>query len=79
MRHASIERGVVRLIVPATAHEVVAPLVRCLASHASVLGERLPRAAWEALPAVTDRLSRGVRAAFDPHQILNPGLLAPMA
>lgn len=79
VRHASIERGVVRLILPATAHEVVAPLVRGLASHASVLGERLPRAAWEALPAVTDRLSRGVRAAFDPHQILNPGLLAPMA
>jgi hypothetical protein len=39
--------------------------------------ERLPRALWSALAPTPagDRLSRGVRAAFDPHRLLNPGIL----
>jgi len=37
----------------------------------------LPSAVWPSLAptAVADRLSRGVRAAFDPYWLLNPGIL----
>lgn len=80
LRHASVERGVVRLVVPAGAGGAVVPLVRTLAARWSVVGERLPPAAWDALPApASDPLSTGVRAAFDPHHILNPGLHSPTA
>ena len=40
--------------------------------------ERLPATLWPALAPTRrrrDRLSRGVRAAFDPHRLLNPGHL----
>lgn len=79
-RHASVERGIARLIIPAGAGDAVAPLIRTLAARSSVVGERLPPAAWDALPApASDHLSKGVRAAFDPHHILNPGLHSPTA
>lgn len=79
-RQASVERGILRLVIPAAAGGAVAPLVRLLATQGTVLGERLPSAAWDALPPpASDRLSKGVRAAFDPRHILNPGLLAPTA
>ena len=39
--------------------------------------ERLPTTLWSSLApsAVNDRLSRGIRAAFDPHRLLNTGIL----
>jgi hypothetical protein len=39
--------------------------------------ERLPSSLWLILsPGVTsDALSQGVHAAFDPHGVLNPGIL----
>jgi hypothetical protein len=38
--------------------------------------ERLPAHVWPRVPSeVRDRISRGVREAFDPHYILNPGIL----
>jgi FAD/FMN-containing dehydrogenase len=39
--------------------------------------ERLPAPLWPVLAPsrATDRLSTGVRAAFDPHHLLNPGIL----
>lgn len=78
--HASIDRGVARVVIPAAASADVAPLVRAMSRAWRVIGERLPLPAWDALPPrTTDRLSQGVRVAFDPQQILNPGLLAPMA
>jgi FAD/FMN-containing dehydrogenase len=43
---------------------------------ARVIGEVLPDAAWRVLPAPSgDRLSRGIKRAFDPHDVLNPGIL----
>jgi hypothetical protein len=52
---------------------------------ASVLGvsydgtrifERLPAALWPSLapPAVRGRIERGLKTAFDPHNVLNPGI-----
>lgn len=39
--------------------------------------EKLPANLWESLApsAVSDPLSRGIRKAYDPHNLLNPGLL----
>jgi glycolate oxidase FAD binding subunit len=57
-------------------------VVRCIGSAAipkglgTVIGERLPAAAWHALgqgPA-SDLLSRDLKAAFDPSRLLNPGI-----
>ena len=72
-RLALAGRGIVRVTLPATAP--VAEVVRALRALGAVVGERLPPAAWALVPAPEDRLSRGVRDAFDPCAILNPGIL----
>ena len=91
MLHATVGRGVVRCIIPHAAIDAAAPAVplQSLEAHPIVreLGirpaagarifERLPAPLWPVLapsPA-NDRLSRGVRAAYDPHRILNAGIL----
>jgi glycolate oxidase FAD binding subunit len=74
-RHASVERGVVRLTIPRDADATVHTFLPALASRCAVVGERLPADAWAHLPAAhADRLSRGVQRAFDPSSLLNPGL-----
>ncbi|MFL5582277.1 MAG: FAD-binding oxidoreductase [Gemmatimonadaceae bacterium] len=87
LAHATVGRGVVR--VAARIHEhnarVEADPERDEAIRGAfsvprgrhVVYERLPAALWPELApsAVSDRLSRGVRDAFDPHRILNPGIL----
>jgi hypothetical protein len=82
--HASLERGVVRAIIPATD---TGTLARVLHTEGRPSGgrtfegrriaERLPARLWSAEPApgVTDRLARRVRVAFDPWHLLNPGIL----
>jgi FAD/FMN-containing dehydrogenase len=42
-----------------------------------VIFERLPSEVWSAVSpsVVSDELSQGVKRAFDPHNILNPGIL----
>jgi glycolate oxidase FAD binding subunit len=44
---------------------------------ASVIFEKLPAEVWPVVsPSVTsDALSRGIKKAYDPHNILNPGIL----
>jgi len=75
-RHASVERGTVRAVLPAAQAGRAAAIVAALSAHARVAGERLPGEAWDRLPAATgDRLSVGVRRAFDPSRLLNPGIL----
>ncbi|MDE3214863.1 MAG: FAD-binding protein [Gemmatimonadota bacterium] len=72
-------RGVVRCAVPraaapALAHALARP------AGGTLVAETLPADAWAAMPCmVDDRLSRGVRAAFDPARILNPGILGEAA
>ncbi len=73
--HATIERGVVRLVAPPVDAIAMAQVVAVLTGAGSVVGERLPPEGWALLPSPNDRLSTGVRRAFDPHFRLNPGIL----
>ena len=75
MVHATPLRGVVRCIGPGT------PNVASLAACGTVIGERLPAAAWATIDGnrrdtgTVDRLARDLRATFDPARVLNPGIL----
>ena len=77
--HATVLRASIRVVLP---HNDGAPsdgaleILRAGARETRIF-ERLPAAHWASLApgAVNDRLSRGVRAAFDPHRLLNPGIL----
>jgi len=77
--HASVLRSSARVVLP---HNEGAPpdaalqLLRGTIRDTRIF-ERLPAALWPVLAPsrATDRLSRGVRAAFDPHRLLNPGIL----
>jgi glycolate dehydrogenase FAD-binding subunit len=80
MAHATVGRGIVRVIVPRTD---VAALERALwATRVDArIFERLPASLWPTLaPSPTaDRLSRRVKDSFDPHHLLNPGILGEEA
>jgi FAD/FMN-containing dehydrogenase len=56
-------------------------IIGTLRVDASLVAERLPAALWASLvpPAATDDLSRGIRAAFDPDHLMNPGILGELA
>jgi glycolate oxidase FAD binding subunit len=81
--HATIARGIVRCILPATTSEEIAALrgmMKELHAPGSRIAERLPHALWDELPsAVGDALSSDVRRTFDPDRVLNPGILGPTA
>jgi glycolate oxidase FAD binding subunit len=77
--HASVLRSSVRVVLP---HNDGAPSEGALeilraGTRETRVFERLPARLWASLApsAVNARLSRGVRAAFDPHRLLNPGSL----
>ncbi len=82
--HASLERGVVRAIIPAADTGALARILRTedrpsggRMFEGRRIAERLPARLWSAEPApgAADRLARRVRIAFDPWHILNPGIL----
>ncbi|MEP7380261.1 MAG: FAD-binding oxidoreductase [Gemmatimonadota bacterium] len=76
LRHASVERGVARCVMPDSIDGTLSAQVAALASRWTVVGEQLPPEAWTCLrTSATDRLSDGVRTAFDPGALLNPGLM----
>ncbi|HUQ45976.1 MAG TPA: FAD-binding protein [Gemmatimonadaceae bacterium] len=84
--HASLQRGVVRCILPirGAGEEEQARLrgiVIALQLLATSVLERLPAPLWPALVPATaaDRLSLGVRNAFDPDRLFNPGILGELA
>ena len=79
MRTAVSRDPVARVILPhanGTLPDGVADLLRPAPANTRIF-ERLPASLWPSLApsAVVDRLSRGVRSAFDPHRLLNPGIL----
>jgi glycolate oxidase FAD binding subunit len=77
--HASVLRSVARVYVPHVNGALADSAVGALRSESrdTRIFERLPAALWPTLAptAVSDRLSRGVRSAFDPYRVLNPGIL----
>jgi len=84
LAHASVLRAVARVILPHAGEELPDGALVALRAGArqTRVFERLPPSLWPSLApsAVSDRLSLGVRAAFDPHRILNPGILGePLA
>ena len=77
--HASPGRGVVRCVLPTDAPELREAVGAALALpfDGTRIVERLPAALWpdRAAEPVRDGLARGVRRAYDPQGILNPGIL----
>jgi glycolate oxidase FAD binding subunit len=81
-RHASVLRGIIRCLVPAPAgsdralYDELAALMRPVES-ARLIPERLGPDAWSRLAPspVGDPISRRVKQAFDPANVLNPGIL----
>lgn len=79
--HAAVGRGIVRCVHDASAPASIAPWLEHIAhTEGTHIFERLPAERWSSVPArVNDPLSRAVRAAFDPHRILNCGILGDVA
>ena len=74
--HATVARGVVRCVLGAGEAGALDRLLAALPSEVTCIPERLPAAAWARFaPTSGDRLSRGVRDAFDPDRLLNRGLV----
>jgi len=74
--HAAVGRGIVRCIHP-PARTPISPWLDLVSrTEGTHIFERLPASEWSGVPArVNDPLSRKVRLAFDPHRILNRGIL----
>jgi FAD/FMN-containing dehydrogenase len=82
--HATIERGVVRCVVPVDAAEEgngrLRGMIAELQSAGSRIAERLPMSLWDRFPSpVGSPLSRAIRREFDPSSLLNPGILGDLA
>ena len=81
----SLRRGVMRIVSLAGDESAEAPQSPMgisvdppdAHSDAVVIFEKLPADVWPATApsVVADALSRGIRTAYDPHNILNPGIL----
>ena len=74
--HASLERGVARCWLPVLPAELLAKSLGETGAEAHRVFERLPPSLWPrfAPSPLNDRLSRGVRTAFDPEGLFNPGI-----
>jgi glycolate oxidase FAD binding subunit len=74
-------RGMLRLVLRATddaaaSEESVLGIDPAGRPDEHVIFEKLPDEAWKDVPgAVSDSLSQGIKRAYDPHNILNPGIL----
>lgn len=74
---ASPLRGVVRCVIPAS-DEAFRSLHRAFSTPASAtcIGERLPAELWPVMSLVPmDPISAGIKRTFDPHGLLNTGVL----
>ncbi len=78
--HATPSLGIVRCILSGgTPLSSLRSLIESTKGSTAIF-ERLPSAAWDEMsPSVTtDRVSQGIRRAFDPSSILNPGIMGPL-
>jgi FAD/FMN-containing dehydrogenase len=77
--HGDPGRGVVRCVIPSGAGADSSTLRRCVTSPFSGtrIVETLPAELWPlvAPSAASDRLARGIKRAFDPDRVMNPGIL----
>ena len=79
--HTTLSRGVVRCVLPSITDDESLERLRAalsrLATTVTIVGERMPAALWNALAGArsSDALAHGVRRAFDPDHIMNPGIL----
>ena len=80
MMHATPSLGLVRCILPADAPVTSIAALAASGSGVTCVYERLAPEMWKTLsPSVTsDRLSQGMRRAFDPMGILNSGILGAL-
>jgi glycolate oxidase FAD binding subunit len=80
--HGDPGRGVVRVVLPVDGNVLDASLRAALEIpfDGTRIYERLPRALWPALAptAMHGAIDRGVKAAFDPHYLLNPGIFGEL-
>jgi glycolate oxidase FAD binding subunit len=82
--HATPRRGIIRCIIPADGSDEdfarLRGIIGALRVDANMVAERLPAPLWASFvpAATTDNLSRGIRAAFDPDHILNPGIFGEL-
>lgn len=78
--HATVSRGVVRCVLPAPDNVEqlthIGTGIAELVAVSTVVGERMPVSAWTQLEhkRSTAALAEGVRRAFDPDCIMNPGI-----
>lgn len=81
MVHATPALGVVRCILPGTTPPDSVQSFASSIVDATTVYERLPSSLWPLLsPSVAaDRISQGIKRAFDPGNLLNPGILGPLA
>lgn len=79
--HATPSLGIIRCVLPGDTPLSLIDRLAGLGSNPTVIFERLPQDAWQQLsPSVAgDRISQRVKNAFDPHGILNPGILGPIS
>jgi glycolate oxidase FAD binding subunit len=76
-------RGVIRVVAGATdvgdsSQEIAVGIERTESSE--LVFEKLPAELWPAISrsVVADPLSQGIKRAYDPHNILNPGILGDL-
>ena len=77
--HGDPGRGVVRCVIPPGARADMSTLRRCITSPftGTRIVETLPAELWPlvAPSAASNRLSHGIKRAFDPDRVMNPGIL----
>jgi glycolate oxidase FAD binding subunit len=73
---ASLARGIARCALPTVVPEAIRDAVSRIPQSMSTVFEQLPASLWSELAGnvAGDRLSRGIKRAFDPEGILNPGI-----
>lgn len=81
MMHCTPSLGIVRCLIPASVPPSTIESLVASTPTASVAFERLPSDMWATFSStvVADRISQGIKRAFDPSNILNPGILGPIA
>jgi glycolate oxidase FAD binding subunit len=81
MMHSTPGFGIVRCVLPGGTPAGVIERLITSSPDATVIFERLPAALWPTLSpsVVSDRISQGIKRAFDPSNILNPGIMGPVS